>query len=103
MQAFPLFAALSLDSFVEQQFFAAFFAVSPCAEQHDFFGVLCSTGSSSAAASTNFGGVTPCFFAQAIFSRLLRQQQLFQHCAADMQPQMLSWQGKGAERSFCGA
>jgi len=46
------------------------------------------------------GGTTLCFSAQASFSESEWQQHLSQHCAAVLQPQGLSWQGKGLEIDF---
>jgi hypothetical protein len=45
---------------------------------------------------TNSGGVTPCFRAQATFSRFVWQQQSRQQVSASLQPQAQCWQGNGS-------
>ena len=77
-------------------------AAGALVEQHDDFVAFTTTGlppatRCSSAAST--AGSTAWAWAQASVSAGVLQQQLVKHCTAVSQPQGLSMQGNGRERS----
>jgi hypothetical protein len=53
----------------------------------------------SADEASSAGADTPCFFAQASFCALVKQQQRLRDCSAVRQPQAFVWQGNGCVAS----